>query len=93
MNSVAANNVFFFSNCSDTAISKYVKYECVLRKETCCAAINFGSRFSSKAASCLRKTDATKKTSIDTYFSNPKAGTMLEVCKSRFGPAAKIDEV
>lgn len=25
MNSVSANNVFFFSNCSDSAISSYVK--------------------------------------------------------------------
>lgn len=48
---------------------------------------------SSRNASCLRTIDAVKKTSIGTYFSNPKAGTMLEVCTKRFGSKAKIDEV
>lgn len=54
---------------------------------------NVYSLSSSKNASCLRQIDAVRRTSIDTYFSTPKAGTMLEICTKRFGPKAKIDEV
>jgi len=70
MRSITSNHLFFFSNCSDSAISTYVN---------------------SEAASCLRKMTAVKNTTIDTYFSTPKAGNMTEVCKSRFGSTAKID--
>lgn len=64
----------------------------VLKIETTSFAFIY-SLSSSEAASCLRKFDAVKKTTIDTYFSTPKAGTMLEVCKSRFGLKAVIDKV
>jgi len=49
---------------------------------------------SSESASCLRRIDETKNPVIDPSFSNPKAPTMLDVCKRVINSdKAYIDEV
>ncbi|KAJ6634292.1 A disintegrin and metalloproteinase with thrombospondin motifs 16 [Pseudolycoriella hygida] len=58
-----------------------------------CSNKMIGAFVNSSAASCLRETNTKVKTSIDEYFSKPKAGSMPEVCKLRYGPEAKIDKV
>lgn len=49
---------------------------------------------SSDKGACLRKYDGYETTPMDRYFSSPKAGTMLEMCKSALGDSnAWIDAV
>lgn len=49
---------------------------------------------SSDSGACLRRIDGYETTPMDRYFSTPKAGTMLDMCKSALGnPNAWIDAV